>query len=529
MARRKTRDRGPGGPPQEDRPPRPEDLRLGLTARLRNYFLAGVLITAPISLTIWIAWNLIDFIDSRVTPLFPAKWNPETYLPFTVPGLGVVVMVIVLTLAGFLAAGLFGRALMSIGESMLARVPVVRSLYSGTKQIFETVLAQQSNAFRKVCLIEYPRRGTWAIGFVTGQTVGEVQRRTGDMVINVFIPATPNPTTGFLLFVPERDVHVLDITVEEGIKLVISGGIVEPGAADASADWHLADVLERKAAQPAEATAPPRPKARPKSALAIRIRNYFFAGILVTAPISLTFWLVWKFVTFVDNRVMPLIPPVWNPETYLPFDVPGLGLVVAVIGLTFIGFLTAGFTGRMITRLGEQLLSRVPVVRSIYGALKQIFEAVLAQKSNAFREVVLIEYPREDVWAIGFMTGATQGAVRRKVDNDVVNIFLPTTPNPTSGFLLFEPKERTQHLDMTVEEGLKMVVSGGIVTPPDPGAVGAAGAGGAGDAAEPKAGDAKTPDAKTPDAKSPDAKTAGGAAAEGGQVVEPVISRSAET
>jgi uncharacterized membrane protein len=515
MALRRTRKQKTDGPPEQNRPPPPEH-RLGLMARLRNYFLAGVLITSPVSLTIWIAWNLIDFIDSRVTPLIPPNWNPETYLPFSIPGLGVAAMVVVLTLVGFLAAGFFGRALMQMGEAMLARVPVVRSVYSGTKQIFETVLAQQSNAFRQVCLIEYPRRGTWAVGFVTGRTVGEVQRRTGDKVINVFIPATPNPTTGFLLFVPDRDVHILDISVEEGIKLVISGGIVEPGKGKLGSDWHLAEVLESRQAEQAKAEAPPERKPRPKTAKASRLRNYFLAGILVTAPVSITFWLVWKFVTFVDNRVVPLIPPEWNPGTYLPFDVPGLGLVVSIIGLTFIGFLTAGITGRMITRLGERLLSQVPVVRSIYGALKQIFESVLAQKSNAFREVVLIEYPRKDVWAIGFMTGRTEGPVRGKTGRDVVNVFLPTTPNPTSGFLLFEPREKTQHLEMTVEEGLKMVVSGGIVTPPDP---------------ESKDEDAAPPEEPVPAKPSTKSGAESGAEGgpEGGSVIEPVVSRSADT
>jgi len=388
----------------------------------------------------------------------------------------------------------------------------VRSVYSGTKQIFETVLAQQSNAFREVCLIEYPRRGTWAVGFVTGQTVGEVQRRTGDKVINVFIPATPNPTTGFLLFVPDRDVHVLDITVEEGIKLVISGGIVEPGKDQLGDDWHLEEALESRQSEQAKPTPAPKRKPRPKAAKAGRLRNYFLAGILVTAPISITFWLVWKFVTFVDNRVVPLIPPNWNPGTYLPFDVPGLGLVVSFIGLTFIGFMTAGITGRMITRMGERLLSQVPVVRSIYGALKQIFESVLAQKSNAFREVVLIEYPRKQVWAIAFLTGATEGPVRSMIDRDVLTVFLPTTPNPTSGFLLFEPVEKTQHLKMTVEEGLKMVVSGGIVTPPDP---------------ETKGEDAAPPQEPVPAKPTTEAGAEGGA--EGGPVVEPAVSRSAET
>jgi uncharacterized membrane protein len=521
MARRKTRKRKTDAPPERKRPTKPEHLRTGPTARLRNYFLAGVLITAPVSLTIWIAWNLIDFIDSRVTPLIPPNWNPETYLPFSIPGLGVVAMMVVLTLAGFLAAGLFGRGLMRMGEGMLARVPVVRSVYSGTKQIFETVLAQQSNAFREVCLIEYPRRGTWAVGFLTGQTVGEVQRRTGDKVINVFIPATPNPTTGFLLFVPDRDVRILDISVEEGIKLVISGGIVEPGKDQLGDDWHLEEVLESRQSERAEQAEPaPRRKPRPKAAKAGRLRNYFLAGILVTAPISITFWLVWKFVTFVDNRVVPLIPPNWNPGTYLPFDVPGLGLVVSFIGLTFIGFMTAGITGRMITRLGERLLSQVPVVRSIYGALKQIFESVLAQKSNAFREVVLIEYPRKEVWAIAFLTGATKGPVRSMIDRDVLTVFLPTTPNPTSGFLLFEPREKVQHLEMTVEEGLKMVVSGGIVTPPDPETKGK-------DASQPAA--QATDDAAAQPAAESGAASGAASGPEGGPVIEPAVSRSADT
>jgi uncharacterized membrane protein len=333
------------------------------------------------------------------------------------------------------------------------------------------VFAQQSNAFRQVCLIEYPKRGTWAVGFVTGQTVGEVQRLTGDTVINVFIPATPNPTTGFLLFVPDRDINILDMTVEEGIKLVISGGIVEPGNSKSAADWDRVDAPADGQTKPVGAAKTDEEKEDgkgSKTSLAGRLRNYFLAGILITAPVSITFWLVWKFITFVDNRVVPFIPADWNPETYLPFDVPGLGLLVSVVGLTLIGFLTAGFTGRLLMRTGERLLAQVPVVRSIYSALKQIFETVLAKKSNAFRQVVLIEYPRKDVWAIGFLTGTTEGHIQHLTPDQVVTVFLPTTPNPTSGFLLFEPKGKAQHLEMTVEEGLKMVVSGGIVTPPDP-------------------------------------------------------------
>lgn len=459
-------------PQPPERPPTPKHLRVGLAARLRNYFLAGVLVTAPVSITIWISWNLIGYIDSRVTPLIPPGWNPETYLPFGIPGLGVIAMVTVLTVIGFITAGLVGRMIMRGGEALLARVPVVRSLYGGTKQLFETVLAQKSKAFRRVCLVEYPRRGTWAIGFVTGKTVGEVQRLTDDTVVNVFVPATPNPTTGFLLFVPERDIHVLDITVEDGIKIVISGGIVEPGKGRPGTDWDLAEILAGDQPKPEAVEQPEEKRKRDEKRArspAARLRNYFLAGVLVTAPVSITFWLVWKFVTFVDDRVVPFIPARWNPETYLPFDVPGLGLVVSVVGLTLIGFFTAGLTGRMVMRTGERLVSQVPVVRSIYGALKQIFESVLAKKSNALRRVVLIEYPRKDVWAIGVLTGAAEGQIQKTADGDVVNVLLPTTPNPTSGFLLFEPKSKAQLLQMTVEEALKMVVSCGIVTPPDPG------------------------------------------------------------
>ena len=464
---RKNKDKPRTRPPEVKRPPTPKHLRVSFLARLRNYLLAGILITAPISITIWVAWNLLGWVDNVVTPLVPPAWNPETYLPFGIPGVGLVFIFLFLTLVGALTAGFLGRVVMRTGERLLGRVPVVRSVYGATKQIFETVLSQQSTAFRQVAMVEYPCRGTWAIGFITGQTLGEVQGQTDETVFNVFIPATPNPTTGFLLFVPERDVHVIDLTVEQGLKLIVSGGIVTPTAEDAAA------IAQAKAANEE-----PEPRSRflrrllwwPKRFRARwmrRLRNYFFAGVLVTAPISITVWLVWKFISFVDARFTPLIPPKWSPETYLPYDLPGLGLIVALVGLTIVGMLTAGLTGRAIVKAGERVLNQVPVVRSLYSALKQIIETVLAKKSNAFREVVLIQYPRPEVWAIGFFTGDAHETVAGVPDSEVINVFLPTTPNPTSGFLLFVPRKEAKKLSMTVEEGLKMVVSGGIVTPED--------------------------------------------------------------
>ena len=198
-----------------------------------------------------------------------------------------------------------------------------------------------------------------------------------------------------------------------------------------------------------------------------RMRAYFITGILVVAPVSITLYLAWIFIGFVDNRITPLIPVQYNPETYLPFALPGLGLLILVVTLILVGAATAGFFGRLWARVSEQIIGRMPVIRNIYGAVKQILETVLAQQSKAFREAVLVEYPRRGIWAIAFITGRTEGEVQNITEEECINIFLPTTPNPTSGFLLFVPKKDLVHLDMNVEEAIKMVISGGIVTPPD--------------------------------------------------------------
>ena len=308
-----------------------------------------------------------------------------------------------------------------------------------------------------MALVQYPQRGCWAIGFVTGVTKGEVQRLTDETLVSVFVPATPNPTTGFLLFLPSDEVNILDMTVEQGLKLVVSGGIVVPPS-DARPSQN--DAIQRLLDEQAEAKS-----IRP--ALPQRLRNYLLAGILVTAPAAITFWLAWQFISFVDARVTPLVPAQWQPDVFLPFGLPGIGLLIVFIGLTVIGMFAAGIVGRWLMRTSEWILGRVPVVRSLYSAVKQIFETVLAARSDAFRECVLIQYPRPGSWAIGFITGKTEGHIQEITDEQVVNVFLPTTPNPTSGFLLFLPRDEITKLVMNVEEGLKMVVSAGIVTPPD--------------------------------------------------------------
>ena len=203
------------------------------------------------------------------------------------------------------------------------------------------------------------------------------------------------------------------------------------------------------------------------SGFARRLRNYFFTGIIVTAPIAITLFLVWQFIGFVDGTIAGLIPARYLPQTYLPFAVPGIGLLIAFVFLTLVGALAANFLGRWLVRTGDRIVSRMPVVRSVYGTLKKIFETVLAQSSRSFREVVLVEYPRKGIWAVGFITGTTEGEIQSVTESNMVNVFLPTTPNPTSGFLLFVPHDTVVPLHMTVEEGIKLVISGGIMVPPE--------------------------------------------------------------
>ena len=189
-----------------------------------------------------------------------------------------------------------------------------------------------------------------------------------------------------------------------------------------------------------------------------KISNNFFKGILISAPIIITLYIAWGLIKFFDKKASPLLGT-------FPFEIPGFGLITVFIFFAIIGFITTGLLGRIFSSFIEKVLSKMPVLRNIYSGLKQLFEAILAKKSNSFREVVLLEYPRKGISAMGFLTGETKGEVNRKTKNQMANIFLPTTPNPTSGFLLFVPKKDILGLTMTVEEGIKMIISAGMLTP----------------------------------------------------------------
>ncbi|GAA6158147.1 MULTISPECIES: DUF502 domain-containing protein [Ruegeria] len=208
--------------------------RPGLFSRLRASFLTGIVVIAPVWLTIWLIWSVVGWIDSAVLPLIPQKFQPSEYVGVNLRGVGVVIFLIFTVLVGWIAKGILGRSLIHFAESLVNRMPVVRSVYSGIKQISETVFAQTERSFEKACLIQYPRRGIWAIGFVSTTARGEVNDRaeTGGNLLSIFVPTTPNPTSGFLLFFPEEDVILLDMSIEDAAKLVISAGLVYPNDKD---------------------------------------------------------------------------------------------------------------------------------------------------------------------------------------------------------------------------------------------------------------------------------------------------------
>ncbi|RFP89108.1 DUF502 domain-containing protein [Rhodobacteraceae bacterium 63075] len=226
----------------------PHIRKPGVIARLRSSFLTGLVVIMPVALTIWLLWSFIGWVDSFVLPFVPAGYQPEVlvnrwlgrtpgsedWIRVNIRGVGVVLFLLFTILIGWLAKGLLGRSLIGYAEVMLDRVPVVRSIYNGVKQIAETVFAQSERSFEKACLIQYPRKDIWAIGFISTTARGEVadKAETGGALMSVFVPTTPNPTSGFLLFFPKSDVIELDMTVEDAAKLVISAGLVYPNAKD---------------------------------------------------------------------------------------------------------------------------------------------------------------------------------------------------------------------------------------------------------------------------------------------------------
>lgn len=215
-----------------------------LFGRLRANFLTGLVVVTPVALTIYLILTVVGWIDGWVLPFVPSKYRPDQYIGIDLRGVGVIFFLIFTIIVGWLAKGFFGRSILSWAESVVDRMPVVRSLYNGLKQIAETVFAQTDTSFEKACLVEYPRKGIWAVAFISTTAKGEVNAiiPRDEQMISVFLPTTPNPTSGFLLFVPQSDVLELDMSVEDAAKLVISAGLVYPNVKDPSTPDLFSDI-----------------------------------------------------------------------------------------------------------------------------------------------------------------------------------------------------------------------------------------------------------------------------------------------
>jgi len=223
-------------PPRPRHEPAHPHRRRSLLVGLRRNLLTGIVVIAPIALTLWLIWTVINWIDGWVLPFVPTAYRPPGMLDRDIPGFGVIIFLVFAVVVGWIAKGVIGSTFIRWGEAIVDRMPVVRSIYNGLKQIAETVLSQSGTTFDRACLLEYPRRGIWAVGFISTRAKGEVAERLADAgrVETVFLPTTPNPTSGFLLFVPATDLIPLDMKVEDAAKLVISAGLVYPNPKDPS-------------------------------------------------------------------------------------------------------------------------------------------------------------------------------------------------------------------------------------------------------------------------------------------------------
>ena len=193
-----------------------------------------------------------------------------------------------------------------------------------------------------------------------------------------------------------------------------------------------------------------------KTSILSRLRNNFFAGAVVLIPIGITLYLSLFIIKISSN----ILPKELNPNNYLPFEIPGIEIIIAVIIITFIGWLSLSFLGKKIFELINRILKRIPILRTIYSAINQMTES-LTKSDNKQKSVVLLEYPKKDVWAVGFATKENKGIINDKIGNELVNVFVPTTPNPTSGFLLMVPKKNLIFLDISFEQASKFIVSAG--------------------------------------------------------------------
>src|SRR4029077_12097403 len=224
----------------------PEPTHHGIASRIRTYFLTGLIVAGPVAITIWLVWSFVTWVDDLVRPFFPVAYRPETYLPIKVPGFGLIIAFLALTVLGFFTANLVGKTFVEIGERILGRVPIVRPIYRGLKQVFETLFSKSASSFRTVGLVEFPAPGMWSLVFLSTPPGADLtaQLPSDAEYVSAFMPCTPNPTTGFFFYVLRRDVIELAMSVEDAAKLLMSAGMIQPGGGNGEQQRKLAALAE---------------------------------------------------------------------------------------------------------------------------------------------------------------------------------------------------------------------------------------------------------------------------------------------
>lgn len=194
---------------------------------LKRYFIAGLLVWVPIWVTLLVMGFIADLMDKTLS-LLPHQWQPDHLLGFHIPGLGLVFTVLLVLATGLFATNIFGNKLVAMGEGLLSRIPVVRSIYSGSKQVMQTLFKPEGEAFKKVLLVHFPQQEIWTIAFLTGTGFAEAESKVGEELVSVFVPTTPNPTGGYYMLIPKKDVIELNLSVEDAFKMIVSLGVVKP-------------------------------------------------------------------------------------------------------------------------------------------------------------------------------------------------------------------------------------------------------------------------------------------------------------
>jgi len=422
---------------------------------VRGYLVRGLLVLVPLGITAYVLWLVYMLTAGHLAPFIRQHL---LHIPSAaVAPLSVLLFLIILYLTGFTAAWVVGRRLIALGETILHRIPLVKSVYTASKQAVEMLSAQGKEAgYKAAVFIDFPFPGARTMAFVTGKSevegVGPHYR--------VFVPTTPNPTSGYLLLLPPEHVKDSGLSVEEAAKCIMSAGVVTPALLAAQPVENLSTPLESTSLAEGY-VAPSAPEEKEPATFGALMRKRLVSGFLVLVPLGITALLMNLLYEFTAGRITPLAERLAGPLH--PIWTPILSVILFVAILYSVGYIATAFVGVRLIHLAERVIERIPVATTIYSASKQIMEAVFGGTGPSFKAAVLVSFPYPGAWALGFL----MGSMEVRDDETHYKVFLPTVPNVTVGLLQFFRADDIRACNLTVEEAVKTAVSCGLVGPPN--------------------------------------------------------------